>query len=89
MYILLTEKNGNKTVVRDAKFENRNLVCMESTSVMHNVRVMCIIYYIILSCTYIKNTVSYRLAELQLPQDMPENAGFRCDKAAVLRDKIK
>lgn len=58
MYIHLTEKNKDETVVRGAKFENRNLMCMKSTYVVHNVRVMCIIYYIILSFIYFKNTLS-------------------------------
>ena len=57
MYILPTEKITDKTVVRGAKFENRNLMRMKSTYtyVMRTVRVMCVICYVTLSFIYFQN----------------------------------
>jgi hypothetical protein len=33
--------------------------------------------------------IFYAFPALQLSRDVPEDAGFMCDKAALLRDKIK
>jgi hypothetical protein len=37
VYILLTEKNRDKTVLSGAEFKNRNEMCMKSTLIVHDV----------------------------------------------------
>ena len=58
MYNTLTEKNRDKTVVRGAKFENKNLMCRKSTYVVPTARVVCVICSVILSVIYFQSTLS-------------------------------
>ena len=90
MYIRLTENNRDKTAVRGAKFENGNLMCTKSTYVLHNVRVMCIMFYNMLSFIYFKNTLPVVVSpSTAAATGYAAESRFQCDKAAVLGDKIQ